>query len=80
MVVISICNYEQWPDVEQDKERLRRVPMLSRWYGTERSQDHEHLEKDPNKLLQVQYAFLELPKVPEKRPDAGPIQGQGSPV
>jgi len=71
VVVISICNYEQWPDAEQDKQRLRRVPMLSRWYGTERSQDPEDLEKDPNKLLQVQYAFLELPKVPEKRPDAG---------
>jgi len=71
VVVISICNYEQWPDAEQDKQRLRRVPMLSRWYVTERSLDREDLKNDPNKLLQVQYAFLELPKLPEKKPDAG---------
>jgi hypothetical protein len=45
--------------------------MLSRWYVTERSLDREDLTKDQNKLLQVQYAFLELPKLPEKRPDAG---------
>src|SRR5262249_29849350 len=41
---------------------LARVPMLSQWNMTERrSKNHG--------LLQVQYAFLELPKMPAPRPD-----------
>jgi len=71
VVAISICDFELWPDAGQDAKQLNRVPMLSRWYVTERSLDREDLKKDQNKLLQVQYAFLELPKLPEKKPDAG---------
>jgi hypothetical protein len=37
------------------------VPMLSRWTMTERT------SRAPG-LLQVQYAFLELPKLPPRRP------------
>src|SRR5271154_4438593 len=61
VVAISICDFELWPDKKQDKKGLPRVPMLSRWNMTERgSKNHG--------LLQVQYAFLELPKMPDRRP------------
>lgn len=63
VVAISICDFELWPDAEQRAQGLPLVPMLSRWNMTERhSKNHG--------LLQVQYAFLELPKVPARRPDA----------
>jgi hypothetical protein len=63
VVAISICDFELWPDRKQDRAKLPRVPMLSRWNMTERgSKNHG--------LLQVQYAFLELPKMPPLRPAA----------
>ena len=61
VVAISICDFELWPDAKQDKSQLPRVPMLSRWNMTERSSKNQG-------LLQVQYAFLELPKMPDRRP------------
>jgi PD-(D/E)XK nuclease family transposase len=62
VVAISICDFELWPDRKQDESGLARVPMLSRWNMTERgSKNHG--------LLQVQYAFLELPKMPPVRPE-----------
>jgi hypothetical protein len=62
VVAISICDFELWPDAKQDQKELPRVPMLSRWNMTERgSKNHG--------LLQVQYAFLELPKMPDRRPE-----------
>jgi PD-(D/E)XK nuclease family transposase len=61
VVAISICDFELWPDKKQDEKDLPRVPMLSRWNMTERgSKNHG--------LLQVQYAFLELPKMPPLQP------------
>ena len=57
VVAISICDFELWPDHKQDKSALPRVPMLSRWNMTERASGNQG-------LLQVQYAFLELPKMP----------------
>jgi hypothetical protein len=63
VVAISICDFELWPDARQDEQRLPRVPMLSRWNMTERSSKNDG-------LLQVQYAFLELPKMPPVRPAA----------
>jgi hypothetical protein len=61
VVAISICDFDLWPDARQDEQGLPRVPMLSRWNMTERgSKNHG--------LLQVQYAFLELPKMPAQRP------------
>lgn len=63
VVAISICDFELWPDAQQDKAKLPRVPMLSRWTLTERGSGHEA-------LLQVQYAFLELPKLPAHPPGA----------
>src|SRR6201986_1388347 len=57
VVAILICDLELWPDTQQKKQNLPLVPMLSRWNMTEqRARNHG--------LLQVQYAFLELPKVP----------------
>lgn len=61
VVAISICNFELWPDAVQVEKNLPLVPMLSRWNMVER-----HSKNDG--LLQVQYAFLELPKVPKERP------------
>ena len=64
VVAISICDFELWPDAKQDEQRRPRVPMLSRWSITERSSGNHGLQ-------QVQYAFLELPKLPPKKPEAG---------
>jgi len=62
VVAISICDFDLWPDKEQDQKGLPRVPMLSRWNMTERASANHG-------LLQVQYAFLELPKMPDRRPE-----------
>src|SRR6185503_9629315 len=64
VVAISICDFELWPDSAQRAEGLPAVPMLSRWNMTERASGNHG-------LLQVQYAFLELPKLPERKPDTG---------
>jgi len=61
VVAISICDFELWPDAEQESQGLPLVPMLSRWNMTERSSKNQG-------LLQVQYAFMELPKVQKERP------------
>jgi predicted transposase/invertase (TIGR01784 family) len=64
VVAISICDFELWPDAEQDAQKRPRVPMLSRWNMTERASGNHG-------LLQVQYAFLELPKLPAHKPATG---------
>ena len=61
VVAISICNFNLWPDARQDEQGLPRVPMLSQWHMVERNSKNHG-------LLQVQYAFLELPKMPPTRP------------
>src|SRR5580700_5487550 len=63
VVAVTICDFELWPDAEQRKQNLPPVPMLSRWHMTERR------SRSPG-ILQVQYAFLELPKMPARRPQA----------
>ena len=67
VVAISICDFELWPDDAQDRESLNRVPMLSRWNMAERASGNQG-------LLQVQYVFLELPKLPERKPETGAAQ------
>jgi predicted transposase/invertase (TIGR01784 family) len=67
VVAISICNFELWPDAAQKARGLEAVPMLSRWNMTERASGNHG-------LLQVQYAFLELPKLPDRKPDTGAAQ------
>jgi len=64
VVAISICDFILWPDAEQEDAKLPRIPMLSRWNMTEQASGNRG-------LLQVQYAFLELPKLPEGRPETG---------
>ncbi len=64
VVAISICDFEIWPDAQQKEQNLPPVPMLSRWNMTERKSGNHG-------LLQVQYAFLELPKLPASRPERG---------
>jgi hypothetical protein len=64
VIAISICDFALWPDAEQDAAKLPRVPMLSRWNITERASGNHG-------LLQVQYAFLELPKLPARPPESG---------
>ena len=64
VVAISICDFELWPDKKQVEQKLPLVPMLSRWNMTERA-------SGSSGLLQVQYAFLELPKLPQQKPEAG---------
>ena len=73
VVAISICDFELWPDARQDEQKLPRVPMLSRWNMAERNSKNHG-------LLQVQYAFLELPKMPAgpARRSPGPTSGPGS--
>ena len=67
VVAISICDFELWPDGEQDREHQGRVPMLSRWNMTEQSSGSRG-------LLQVQYAFLELAKLAGRKPETGAAQ------
>ncbi len=62
VVAISICDFEIWPDAEQKKQSLPLIPMLSRWNMREQGTGNHG-------LLQVQYAFLELPKLPASRPE-----------
>jgi hypothetical protein len=64
VIAISICDFVLWPDAEQDAANLPRVPMMSRWNMTERGSGNHG-------LLQVQYAFLELPKLPARPPETG---------
>ncbi len=64
VVAISICDFELWPDAEQERQKLPLIPMLSRWQMTEEA-------SGTHGLLQVQYAFLELPKLPERKAETG---------
>jgi predicted transposase/invertase (TIGR01784 family) len=64
VVAVSICDFVLWPDARQETEKLPPVPMLSRWELTEKACGRPGLH-------QVQYAFLELPKVPKDKPETG---------
>jgi hypothetical protein len=64
VVALSICDFVLWPDAEQDALKQPRVPMLSRWSTREQTTGAPGLQ-------QVQYAFLELPKLPAERPTTG---------
>ncbi len=64
VVAIAICDFELWPDAEQDKLNEARMPMHSRFALVEQTTGNR-------KLMQIQYAFLELPKVPKEKPQSG---------
>ncbi len=61
VVAVSICDFELWPDKERDAQGQARVPLASRWRMAERASGAESLG-------QVQYVFLELPKLGDRRP------------
>jgi PD-(D/E)XK nuclease-like transposase len=61
---LSICDFALWPDADQDAANQPRVPMLSRWGFCEQASGVPGLP-------QVQYAFLELAKLPAARPTTG---------
>jgi predicted transposase/invertase (TIGR01784 family) len=61
VIGVSICDFELWPDAEQDAARQPRVPLVSRWKQTEKL-------GASNQMEQVSYVFVELPKVPEEGP------------
>ncbi len=61
VVAISICDFALWPNEEQQANGLPLVPMLSRWNMRERTSLNHG-------LMKIQYAFLELPKVPKEKP------------
>ena len=64
VVAISICDFELWPDAARIESGQSLIPMLSRWYMK------EHTTGSPG-LQQVQYAFLELPKLSGDKPSRG---------
>jgi len=57
IVAISICDFVLWPDRPDEP----RVPLVSHW----RTQEQHGGRRG---LSQVQYAFVELPKLPLDRP------------
>ena len=61
VIAVTLCDFELWPDPEQDAAGQPRVPLVSKWRMTERL-------GASNRMEQVQYAFVELPKVPEEGP------------
>ncbi len=64
VIAISICDFVLWPDAKQDAAKMPRIPMLSRWNMAERASGNHG-------FLQVQYAFLELPKLSARKPQTG---------
>ena len=61
VVAVAICDFVLWPDSRQGVQTLPPIPMLSRWSLAEETCGAPG-------LLQVRYAFLELPKVPKNKP------------
>ena len=63
VVAVSICDFLLWADADQDRRAQPRVPMVSRWSMAERSVGARH------GMHQVQYVFLELPKLGSRHPE-----------
>ena len=61
VVSVSICNFELWPDKARDAEGQPRVPLVSRWSMREDITGGRGLH-------QIQYAFMELPKLGDRIP------------
>lgn len=60
VIAVSLCDFVLWPD---GQEATADVPLVSRWSMRERVSGRDD-------LLQVQYAFVELPKVAPSPPHA----------
>ena len=63
VVAVSICDFVLWPDAERDAANAPRVPLVSRWSMAEQASGHRALG-------QVQYVFVELPKLGDEVPDS----------
>ncbi len=63
VVAVSICDFVLWPDAERDAAMAPRVPLVSRWSMAEQASGHRALG-------QVQYVFVELPKLGDEVPDS----------
>lgn len=64
VIAVSICDFEVWPDRDQDALRAPRVPMLSRWRMTE-------LDSGAEGPSYIEHVFLELPKLGSRLPESG---------
>jgi hypothetical protein len=67
VVAVSICDFELWPDRDQDARRAPRVPMLSRWRLTE-------TDSGADGAALVQHVVLEIPKLHGSIPESGAEQ------
>jgi len=63
VMAVSICDFVLWPDAERDAGALPRVPLVSRWSMAEHA-------SGARSLGQVQYVFMELPKLGDHVPDS----------
>ena len=62
VMAVSICDFALWPDAQRDVEGAPRVPLVSRWSMAEQA-------SGARSLGQVQYVFMELPKLGDHVPD-----------
>ncbi len=62
VMAVSICDFVLWPDAERDAAGAPRVPLVSRWSMAEQA-------SGARSLGQVQYVFVELPKLGDHVPD-----------
>ncbi|TAK27347.1 MAG: Rpn family recombination-promoting nuclease/putative transposase [Myxococcaceae bacterium] len=63
VIAISICDFELWPRVAGEPE----VPLVSHW----RMQEQHGGRRG---LAQIQYVFVELPKLPLDRPPGAEVE------
>lgn len=63
VVLVTICDFEIWPDQEQASKRAPRVPMLSRFRMTE-------LDSGAEGPSIVELVFVELPKLGGRLPSS----------
>ena len=56
VMAVSFCDFALWSDAERDALGLARVPLVSRWSMAEHT-------SGARALGQVQYVFMELPKL-----------------
>ncbi|MFO0604504.1 MAG: Rpn family recombination-promoting nuclease/putative transposase [Polyangiales bacterium] len=62
VVAVSICDFVLWSDAERDAAGAPRVPLVSRWSMAEQA-------SGARSLGQLQYVFVELPKLGDHMPD-----------